>query len=65
MQSPQQDDVSLANGNFSPLSGESDVLLEDIPHNMLSRLSPGGDNSAFTDDSERMYWERYMDPNHL
>ena len=62
----QQDDPSpLSNSNFSPLAGDSDVLLEDIPQNSASRLAGGLGSTAFTDDTERMYWERYMDPSHF
>ena len=60
-----EDQIALTNGNYSPVGDDRDILLEDIPQNMVSRLteSPGG--SSFSDDTERMYWERYMDPNHL
>ena len=61
-----QDDPSpLSNGNFSPLTGDSDVLLEDIPQNSAARLASGLGGTTFTDDTERMYWERYMDPSHF
>jgi len=63
---PQDDPMALANGGgYSPVGDDANVLLEDIPQNMLSRLPTSPEDSSFSDDTERMYWERYMDPNHL
>ena len=58
----QEDPSPMSNGAFSPLGGGADLLLEDIPQNTVPRLAASPGSAAYTDDTERMYWERYMDP---